>query len=138
MANHFHHARVRGAIHYVFNRAGYEAFKNAGFDIISEDSLKNELLNLFEVTYPSVQKILNWVEAQSLNENQNDYIIENFIIDSNNSMVPTDYQNLLKDHYFISLLNTIRNQRSWMHRHQIKSLEDTQGVLQLIKDELER
>ena len=57
---HFHVARRRGVVLFIMNRDGYEALKNTGFDILSNETLKNEIVYLFELIYRDLERTTDW------------------------------------------------------------------------------
>ncbi len=131
---HFHNARVDLPINFV-SQAGYEELKNVGFDIIQSDELKNEIVNIFETTYPSMREILD--SFKTTNQNFLEHIRHHFYDRSNEGLlIPVDYKLLLKDHYFYSALSNTKGLRNWYIIEQSKCLEESQRVLQLIKNEL--
>lgn len=46
---------------FLYNKGGYEALKSVGLDKISNDSLRKELILLYEVDYPEIQSFYNVV-----------------------------------------------------------------------------
>ena len=51
---------------------------------------------------------------------------------------PFDYDGLFNDHEFINTLNQSRDDRGWLNNSLEDGLEETQIVLQLVKDELNK
>ena len=49
LKNHFHKSRIQTGGSQYLSHIGYEALRDAGFDIISDKNLKDEILYLFEV-----------------------------------------------------------------------------------------
>lgn len=132
---HFHTARVDLPINFVSN-AGYEELKNAGFDILLNDSLKNEIVNIFETTYPRMREILD--SYKTTNQDFLEHIRHHFYdISFKQQLIPVDYEQVLDDHYFYSALMNTKGLRNWYSYQQNICLKESQRVLQLIKDELE-
>lgn len=85
----------------------YEALKNAGFDIISEESLRNEILNLFGETYSSTFKVLEGHEDSD--DIAKRIIRENFFSKEEFGLIPYDFDNLLDDPYYRDLVYEIND-----------------------------
>lgn len=114
---------------------GYESLKNSGFDIIQNEQLKNEIVSLFELiygnaqyrmdrigqTYPTVTKM----KLERLMRKPTGYRFS-----------PYEFDKLAKDEIFLSWLYTIKNNRMWISGSIDESLQETERVLELVKDEL--
>ena len=117
---------------------GFESLKNAGFEIIRDDQIKKKIINLFEGVYRDLQAKYNRVNLTST-PNLSDYRDRNFLFQADTvrnqiGHVPWDFNNLIKDKYLKSWLLSTKGIRSWINSSLHQSLEETQSVLQLIKD----
>ncbi len=131
---HFHMARVDLPINFV-SLSGYEELKNAGFDIIQNDSLKSEILAIFENTYPRMQEILDGFKTT--NQPFLEHIRHHFYDRSfENKLIPVNYDQVINDHYYYSALMNTKGLRGWYIRQQEACLSESRRVIQLIKDEL--
>src|SRR5210317_331527 len=49
-------------IQYQYNRGPYDAIRSSGIDKISNDSLRNELIKLYDFTFPRNMEITQWAD----------------------------------------------------------------------------
>jgi len=134
---HFHKAQVNG-YRFTLSKAGYEAFKNTGFEIITNEALQKDVIKLFEVVYPKLPEALGWGQEGSMWKAK--YMDEQFLrINTHRgggSMKPIDFEFLINDHYYFALLHKFNGQRRHFISVMDNCLSETQRVLQLIKDEM--
>jgi hypothetical protein len=96
---------------YQYNRGPYDAVKASGIDKISNDSLRNELINLYDFTFPRNSEITRWADRdynQQIEKvksflGKTEIIIENEEI----NFKRTFNQDLLNNQEFIDLLYEI-------------------------------
>jgi hypothetical protein len=84
--------------------SAYEAFKSVGLDLISSDSLREKIINLYEISYPkleiSFREVLNnWEQGMIV-----PYYSEHFSFEPG-GMTPNDYEFLLSDQKFQNILS---------------------------------
>ncbi len=87
------------------NIAGYETIKNLGLNLIRNDTLRIQITNLYELTYPNKKYIFDykddyWIEASA------SFFIQHFEQYSFYSMHPNDFEALKKNKVFKALLLT--------------------------------
>lgn len=79
----------------VQNISGYETLKSKGLEIITDDSLRTEILALYENDYNSLKKLEeNYAELQFFKNYHNDFnssIAPNFLIDQNGNINGINY-----------------------------------------------
>jgi hypothetical protein len=86
------------------NRAAYEALRSKGFDLVSDDSLRVQIIRLYDEEYREVE-LVDERHRSTVMELYRPYFLERFVdIDFNNSATPLDYPALLRDQYFINLI----------------------------------
>ncbi|PWN07326.1 hypothetical protein DDZ15_03395 [Rhodohalobacter mucosus] len=125
---------------------GYEFLKSKGIDLITNDSLRNEISFIFENEF-SILKNENEVWSNNLQQNISyPYHVKHFrryyATDENNNEIelarPFDYQSLLDDNEFKSINTEIISNRKW----NINSLEvlirEIEHLIVQIDAELER
>ena len=59
---HFNMARRMAVVGLVLNRDGYESLKSDGLNILTNGGLKDEIIHLFEVSYPNLIRYSNWTQ----------------------------------------------------------------------------
>ena len=120
--------------------AGYESLKNSGFDIIQNEALKNEIINLHEDTYLSMDRSRRWgMEFQPLWDK---FVVEHFFRsrtetgETKKGLMPRDINFITRSDYFFGLIETAEIQRNYVKDFYETSLKETQRVLELIQTEL--
>ncbi|WP_019669892.1 DUF6090 family protein [Eudoraea adriatica] len=118
----------------LLSEVGYESLKNVGLEIVQNKQLKKYIVLLFERNYKEIKsKIeqLNPLINELLNVRQKRFIrLQGF------NFKPLDYPNLLIDIQFQSYMASLKEERGWFNRSLEDSLQETQKVLQLVKEEL--
>jgi hypothetical protein len=113
--------------------SGFDALKNNGIDLILSASLRQEIITLFESSYAVMKEdIQNWTFDQFIFK----YMDENFIWYDTVKAVPKDFNFVMNDHYFLSIVHRLVRQNNRIKNMLSESLNETQRVLQLIKEEL--
>lgn len=118
----------------VLSSVGYESMKNIGFEIVSNDRLKKEIISLFELTYDQLQLRndragLTYTEVSKLKH-------ERFLRKPGFRFAPFNFNELVEDKEFLSWLYTINDNRGWISESIHESLQETHRVLELLRDEL--
>ena len=129
----YHFARALNAEPlYPLSYVAYETMKNSGFDVVRNDQLKKEVVNLFELTYNTMQLRQNNLPVLW------EFIRKRFMNAPDDwSYKPFDFDQLIEEKEFHSLINDQKSNRRWILRAYQESLRETQKVLQLIKEEIE-
>ena len=133
---HWNRALINGSGE-IITLAGYEGLKNVGFEIISNEVMKDAIINLYEDTYLlQLNHRQGW--GTEVKPNLDKYITEHFSWNTiSRERVPYDYHFIINDNYFIGLVKTAALQRVYITNALNESLKESQRVLQLIKDELD-
>ena len=143
LAVHFQLARIPNT-NLILSYSGYEALKNAGFEIIQSKETRSEIIDLFEVVYSSLNRRMSYFET--FQPDRASYIDHLFLYDDKFDdpenantvipLVPMDYENLLTDQRYLALIKSTRVQRRIITSQMNASLEESQRVLRLIEKEL--
>ena len=115
----------------------YEPLKSVGFDIISNLELKNEILNLFEVTYASMIRELGIIENQSVMAGQLSFYLENFER-SNYKAIPNNYAELVNSQKFINIIVFHKDMHSWGMQLKEPCLIESERIIEMIDEELNK
>ena len=133
--SHFFHSTRTGGLLFPLSSQGYESLKNAGFDILQSEYLKDEVLDLFEVTYKTIKEKTQW--SMDMAVQYDEYFHTIFTAERRDEYIPIDYDNLLNDQRYLGLLVNIKEMlRSWYRIDVIEALDESEGLVQLIQDEL--
>jgi len=134
LPTHLHFARLEATTRLSLSLAGYEVLKNQGFDIILSDTLKDAILDLYETSYPRMIKFADYVEGARLDRHK--FINQHFITELGGLLTPIDLDELLDNINYFIFLKRLKQDRYAINNRAKNSLQKTQGVLQLIRDEL--
>lgn len=135
---HFHQARVGKSALFLSN-SGYEQYKNAGFQIIRNSLVKNEVLKLFEVTYPQTLGARDMVNNEYVPFTDHHVPLFIYTSDENYSYLkPVNFPELYEDHYFIGWIKAYMEGRHTLISIETELLDETNRVLQILRDELKR
>ena len=93
----------------VVSRSAYETLKSVGLKNIRSDSLRREIIDLFEMTYPNIVNLIRDVAMQRYGTKLTN-IDKYFRTNRELEAVPIDYEALKQNQEFI---NWIYNLRSW-------------------------
>ncbi len=122
---------------------GYESLKNTGFEIIQNDLLKKEIITLFEVTYKDLRSRYDRIEWGSAELrkflDQHFYLkvrIDEAARKGYREFTPFDFDVLVKGNRLMSWLLRLKGFRLWIAEILQDSYDETEKVLQQIKDEL--
>lgn len=134
--DHIGEAVRSGTFLFRLNSDGYESLKSTGFAILGNEILKDQILNLFEVTYGMVLTDLNFANSIYLSDVGwwKDYLYKT---DMTNKMVPYDLQRIKSDKRFLTEINEIFMVRTVFQNTLKQSLSQSEQVLRLIEKELE-
>lgn len=118
----------------VLSSVGYESMKNIGFEIVSNDRLKKEIIRLFELTYGQLQSRNDRVGQTFAEVSKLKH--ERFLRKTGFRFEPFNFNKLVEDKEFLSWLYTINDNRGWILASIHESLQETRRVLELLRDEL--
>ena len=131
---HFSNARKHGFLNFMLSKSGYEAYKNAGFDLVLNKQLKDKIIDLFEAILPRLERAYDFVESES--ELTRILVFDSFYMINNDSLLPKDYKELLSDKKYLSLFRRIEENRLLLQERIEDSIKQSEKVLHLIKYEL--
>lgn len=131
---HFQESTRSGGLLFPLSTEGYESLKNTGFDIIRSDSIKDKILELFEISYKRIKEKAQWTLERSI-ESDN-YINTIFKQELPNRLIPLNYNQLLNDTRYISLVVDLKAQRSWYIDDILSCLSQSEQLIQIIMVEL--
>ncbi len=140
LAIHFQLSQLSADIVLVYS--AYEAIKSIGFDLISNDSLRSAIIDLFDANYNPMISYTKGLEDQFWPSVTLPLWIKHLRLvsmDENHfGQVPIDYERLLNDSEFVSMLEKRGVFRRQAAALKIESLKQTESLMQQITVELER
>ncbi len=139
---HFQNARKPGT-NLSLSYAGYESLKNVGYDIITSDTLRKTIVELFELTHKNLLEEMEYFESfQPERQVQIDrlfsYEVDKF--DPSDPfdvpIFPNNYSALLKDSIYLPMIKSVLVQRNIISVLLYHNLKETKSVISLIRKEL--
>lgn len=120
----------------VISYVGYESLRNNGFNLITNKTLRDEILHLFENTY---REIISFDETFKLHNAYHQEIDGQLLYnDKRHSLKPFDFEELISSKpYYASITNHFNNY-TWMREETVQGLSETKRVLELIVQELQK
>lgn len=135
LPKHFFSATRTGGLLFPVSVEGYESLKNAGFDIIHSNFLKDKILQIFEISYKRIKSKAHWTLNSS--NSQIDYAQSLFRQETGEILVPVNFDQLKKDNRFYSILMEIKeSKRGFLKEDIMNSLHESDTVIKLLKNEL--
>ena len=134
---HFDKLNRSGSYLLKLNTNGYESLKNIGFEILTSKVLKKEILSLFEISYPSYIRETEVINA-TWGGNPSWWQDYFYIRSSKPGLIPLDYSTLIEDRKFMTIIRELEAGRKKVLEQMIFCKAQTQRVLKLIKNELEK
>ena len=133
---YFHYARLPFNIKLSY--AGYESLKSIGFDIIYNNTLRNEIINLFEFTYSETTDKLNTAFS-----NNAPFIETYFTSNFENTLSgitenPNNLNKVINDPLFKNIISLKKNLFGWSSYLANSCNKENVRVIQLINDELNK
>jgi hypothetical protein len=80
--------------------SGYETLKSRGLDVISDGSLRQQIVKLFEVNYVLLAKDYDRTEWINYEVSMVPLMLKHFETQPDDTEVPTDYESLVEDQSF--------------------------------------
>ena len=112
----------------VISSSAFEAIKSRGFEIIQSDSLRNKIIDLFDVTYSNLISNTVRLEDQFWASSVLPIWHTHFRM-TGNTLKPVDYEALLVDKTYINMITNRRNFRKVAIQHKNESLLETESLL---------
>ena len=109
--------------------AGYNALRLAGYDIIQSDSLKMQIIEMFDSTIP----VLSGMESGIRSKFQ-DYYFQHF----KHGQIPRNLDQLKNDPIYYEMVNFLIGFRVRALNRMQQFLDQSNGLIDIIKEELTR
>ena len=136
----YHFAQFLSSSTSNINTGPYETLKTKGLDLISNDKLRNQIINYFE-------------QLVKHNIDQNAYLSDNYYLEycsklfntvgymskdalGNNNLIPNDFETLKRDVIFSNLLNTKEDELNYKKVILSVSVKRVDNLINMINQEL--
>lgn len=115
--------------------SAFQTLKSSGLELIHSDSLRIEIVNLFEVDYPSLMQETRRLEDQLWSAVVMP-LFQKHLYNENGDWFPNDYDSWLKDEEFFNMVSFRGNLRNNSTAYKKKAVEQTKNVIHLIERDL--
>jgi hypothetical protein len=132
----FYFAEADFAPDVVLTSSAFETLKSSGLELIRRDSLRKELVYLFEVTYPTLMQETKRLEDLIWPTASVPMYQKHFRREFNNKAIPMDYQALLADKEFTNMLSFRVALREASTEVKSDAIIKTTQLIDLIEEEL--
>lgn len=120
----------------ILTSSAFETLKSTGLELIRSDTLRRAIITLFEVDYPFLMQ-----ETKRLEDQVWPAVVvplyQRHFRSVDNTWVPNNYENWLKDAEFFNMLSFRGELRRQSTKRKSNAVKRTHGVIQLIEEELE-
>ena len=135
LRQHFHNARKTKQDVFI-SKVGYQALKDQGTDIITDKALADEIVNLYEVSIPRTQStnvLVNEEDRLFVN-----HVVQHFSLTRGEGLTPRNYGSLFSDDFYLNWIKAYKEGRDYLIDTDKTLIRESQRVLQLIRDELDK
>ena len=119
----------------ILTSSSFETLKSTGLDLIKSDTLRQEIINLFEVTYPYLMQETKRIEDQVWPAT----VVPIFQIHlrmKEGRWFPNNYESMLKDEEFLNMWSFRLELRKNSTFSKSRAVKETNEVIGMIQDEL--
>lgn len=120
----------------VLTSSAFETLKSTGIELIKTDSLRKEILHLFEVTYPTLMQDTKRIEDQVWSTSSVPMYQKYFRREIIGQARPIDYGALLQDKEFTNMLSFRLGMREGSTSSKIQVVNETKKLIEFIENEL--
>lgn len=119
----------------VLSTSGYEAIRSKGFEIVDNDTLRNSIIELYDVIYEDLLSETVRLEDQFWPTSVLPAIHKHFMFLESGAK-PVDYNSLLDDKKYVNMILHRKHFRKQAFKMKTESLSHTAYIISLIEDEL--
>jgi len=129
---------INGVAPLELRTAPFEALKSRGFDLISDESLRIELIELYDDLYErAVRNVTS--DTESVHETIRPYLMEHFLRDPSDSWIPKDLDDVRASGYLANLCKMRAfNLDNYTLRSMRRAIDGNRRVSQTINEILNR
>lgn len=122
----------------IFTRTAYESLKSQGVDLISNDSLKREIANLYEHEFLYLTEDQSRLEWSLHSPHKTDYISRYLRYKDGEKIIvyPVDFERVKSDREFVNFLSSMISVRAAGLRYYDRNMKAIQKTLHSIESEL--
>jgi hypothetical protein len=121
----------------VLSSSAYESIKSKGFEIILSDSLRKEIIDLFDVKYTNLISETVRLEDQFWPSAVLPILHTHFRWEGENTIIPVNYEALLNDQTYINMITNRRHFRLQAVNNKSETLSATESLLSRLNQYLD-
>lgn len=124
--------------------SGYETLKSKGLDLISNDSLRMNIITFFDITFHGLVRDTETIPEGYRHHLINPELIKHFSIqfgalgDATTGRYPVDYDNLIKDQRFENMVREVFDNKLWQQHVKKEAMKELLKIIEGISKELDR
>ena len=122
----------------VLSVSGYETYKNLGLGIIKSNELKKEIVHLFEVTNPKMERQIIEIELYVWKPTLNQFYLENFYYIGYDTLRPTNVDNIINNPITINIFSKVLSWQSYFINLKQECLAENNRILGLVELEIKK
>ncbi len=118
------------------NSVAISNLRSRGVELITNQSLRNQIINLYDQTYFYIQKSNDFFREDHIHMSYKKFLEHIEPIKWREAAIPSDYQKLLDDKEFINHVQWIRNAAEYDSEYHVSTINEIQEVIKEIDEEL--
>jgi len=122
----------------ILTSSAFETLKSSGLELIRSDSLRRQIIELFEVTYPYLMQETRRLEDQVWPAVVVPMLQKYLRSNAEDIPIPVDYNEMLNDKEFANMWSRRRMMRNGSTRQKQRAVKKTNEVIQALDRELKR
>ena len=118
------------------NSTAITNLKSRGVELITDNSLRNQIISLYDQTYFYIQKSNDFFREDHIHMTYKKYLEHIEPIKWREAAIPSDYEKLLEDKEFINHVQWIRNAAEYDSEYHMATTHEIEEVIKEIDKEL--
>ncbi|RNC92088.1 MAG: hypothetical protein ED555_02980 [Allomuricauda sp.] len=118
------------------NSAAISNLRSRGVELITNQSLRNQIIRLYDQTYFYIQKSNDFFREDHVHITYKKYLEHIEPVQWRVAAIPSDYQKLLEDKEFINYVQWIRNAAEFDSKYHVTTTNEIEEVIKEIDKEL--
>ena len=122
--------------------AAYDALKDNGLEIIQSPSLRNEIVDLFDITYRKLETQIDELEIHLIKPTSGQFVYKNFYRDfedqnaTTGTLIPNDYREIIRSPELKNIVTQNLGWTIWFIQLKEECLKESKRVLAILEKEL--
>ena len=116
--------------------SAYEALRSTGFEIVQNNTLRGEIIKLFEVTYAKMNENLDRIIDFT-----GEFIAQYYLMNMESlsgKAIPNNYEKVISDPVYKNIVSALKNRHTWSIDLKKPCITESEQLIQWIDEELDR